>query len=191
MKLHQLLCEESVTLAKVDILSDLIDSKTQEFYTGKVNVKNSVSISYSQLREIPVQFEKVGGSFYCYTNYLTSLKGCPREVGGDFFCNKNSLTSLEHAPEQVGSEFGCHTNKITSLEGIHKIIKKINGQFDIAFNPIKSGGIGLLLIEGITYINSELPAFKIIRKYLGQGKRGLLACQEELIEAGLEEYAKL
>jgi hypothetical protein len=137
----------------------------------------------------------VGKNFACNWNKLTSLEGGPSFVGGYFYCYDNQLTSLQGAPSSVGSDFSCGGNKLTSLEGIHKIIKIINGNFycqgPTMKNSITSGGIGLILIEGLKGTDANHPAFKIIEKYLGQGKKGLLYCQDELIEAGYEEFARL
>lgn len=140
------------------------------FYNCEVNTTENVYLDGQDLVQLPVRFGTVKGYFSCSNNKLTSLEGAPRETSSSFYCDGN---------------------KLTSLEGVHKIIKKINGTFNCKYNFIKSGGIGLLLIEGLTEIDSELRVFEIIEKYLGQGKRGLLACQEELIENNFEEYAKL
>jgi hypothetical protein len=174
MKLHELferklLLEEAITLPKVTELKDLKDPKTGRYYTGEVNVTGPVNLTDTKLTKLPVQFGTVGSYFYCDENQLTSLKGAPRAVDG----------------------FYCDENKLTSLEDIHKIFKRINGRFTCRENSIKSGGIGLLLIEGLTSISADQPAFEIIQKYLGQGKKGVLLCQDELIDAGYEEFAKL
>jgi hypothetical protein len=152
----------------VVILSDLVDFMTGEYFTGEVNVTHDVRLS--GIAKLPVKFGTVGGDFYCHYNQLATLEGAPSSVGGNFF---------------------CYSNQLTSLEGIHKIIKVISGAFYCFNNPIKSGGIGLILIEGLKKIYADQPAFKIIEKYLGQGKKGVLLCQDELIEAGYEEYARL
>jgi hypothetical protein len=172
-----MICEETeVTIKTVGSMKDLIDPKTGEYYTtSKVNVTSDVYLANRKLLKLPVQFGTVGGDFHCYDNELTSLEGVAREIGGDL---------------------SCSDNKLTSLEGIHKIIKRVDGVFYCARNPIKTGGIGLILIEGLTRIplsstDEYYDAFKIIKKYLGQGKKGLLLCQDELIDAGYEKYAKL
>jgi hypothetical protein len=175
MKLHELferklLLEDAVTLPKVRTLESLIDPKTGEYYTGVVNVTYWVEMLNKKLSKLPVKFGTVGLYFSCIGSKLTSLDG---------------------APSSVGNNFDCSENELTSLEGIHKIIKKMYGGFYCYGNPIVSGGIGLLLIEGLTGIYADQPALKIINKYLGQGKKGLLLCQDELIEAGYEEFAKL
>src|SRR3990167_705243 len=82
-----------------------------------VDVNGSVTLSNKNLKKIPVQFGKVGESFYCHSNQLTSLNGAPQKVGGTFSCHSNQLTSLEGAPQEVGGTFYCGSNQLTSLNG--------------------------------------------------------------------------
>jgi hypothetical protein len=134
----------------------------------------------------------VGGNFFCSDNKLTSLERAPSSVGGTFFCSDNKLTSLEGAPSSVGGDFFCTANKLTSLHNIHKQIKHIGSEHaDFNNNPIKSHVLGLLLIDGLKYVfldNKKVE--EIITKHL-LGERDVFACQEELIEAGLEDFAQL
>jgi hypothetical protein len=178
-------------LGTVTRLKDLIDPKTGEYYTGEVHADTIEIILPPDCEKLPVNFGELTGQFTYADGYLTSLEGTPRKIGGSFYCDRNQLTSLHGAPAEVNGYFSVEKNSITSLEGVHKIIKIINGAIYLYENPIKSGGIGLLLIEGLSAICADQPAFKIINKYLGQGKKGLLYCQDELIEAGYEEYARL
>ncbi len=141
--------------------------------------------------------EIVGGDFHASYNFLESLKHGPKEVRGDFDVASNRLTSIDHLPISIGGSLILENNEITSLVGIHKL----KSCTDIYFGSSKvtEGGIGLILIEGLIDINlsnaHKNPDFKkaleIINKYLRQGKKALLKCQEELEEAGLEAYAKL
>ena len=212
MKVHELINSrllESTITGDVTFLKQL---KAEEHQSGEVNVTGSVRLNNKRLVKLPVKFGKIGGGFSCIASQLTSLEGAPHTVGENFSCEINKLTSLKDAPQMVGGSFSCNGNKLTSLEGaphtigggvrcghnqltslegIHKLIKKINGDIYIEGNSITSGGIGLILIDGLTKIISSHPAFKIINKYLGQGKKGLLLCQDELINADYEEYAKL
>jgi len=151
------------TLPEVSSLDDLKGA------TEPVNVTCNVYLSAEKLAHLPVKFGEVGGDFSCYDNQLTSLEG---------------------APSQVGGYFACSYNKLTSLVGIHKIIKSCQ-EIYLSGNPIKEGGLGLLLIKDLEHIVSELPALKIIDKYLGKGKRGMIDCQQELIKAGYKEFAKI
>ena len=66
--------------------------------------------------------------------------------------------------------------------------------------PIKSHILGVLLIRGVTELqiskaeddNDLIEAVKIINKWLKEpiSKKRLLDCQEEMIEAGYEEFAQ-
>jgi len=133
----------------------------------------------------------VGGSFYCSSNELTSLEGAPSHVGGDFSCSVNQLTSLEGAPSHVGS-FYCSYNKLTSLKDVHKHIAEMKGALYASDNPIKSHVLGLLLIKGVTEVYLDNKQVKeILNRHLGKGRAGMLMAQEELIDAGLEEFAQL
>ena len=59
--------------------------------------EGNCDISDLGLEKLP-KFHYVKGSFYCYSNNLTSLEGCPQSIGGDFYCHDNNLTSLEYHP---------------------------------------------------------------------------------------------
>jgi hypothetical protein len=187
MKLHE---EEHTIQGDVTSLDQLRDA-SGEYLAGTVNVAGHVDLFGKEMERLPVKFGAVGGSFYCGGNRLPSLEGAPGTVGGNFYCNYNRLTSLEGAPRTVGGSFYCDGNKIAFLRGIHGIVKRIDGTLNIKYNPIASGGIGLLLVEGLSGIGSDLPALEIINKYFGQGRRGLLRCQEALADAGFEEHARL
>jgi hypothetical protein len=83
---------------------------------GSIDVNGDVYLLDNELTELPLQFNKVTGSFDCDNNKLTSLKGSPRWVGRDFECSYNKLTSLEFGPDYVGRLFSCDVNQLTSLE---------------------------------------------------------------------------
>jgi len=136
--------------------------------------------------------DHVGGHFACVNNRLTSLEGAPSYVHRGFSCINNQLTSLKGAPSYVGGDFYCTNNRLTSLKDVHRQITEIRGVFACRQNPIKSHVLGLLLIKGITEIRLDrMHVEEIVNKHLGKGRAGMLQAQEELIEAGLEEYAQL
>ena len=130
-------------------------------------------------------------NFSCSYNQLTSLQGAPSVVKGGFSCHHNKLTSLEGAPSAVNGYFYCSFNQLTSLAGIHKIIKEIHGCANFYDNPIESNVLGLMRIKGLTkvYLDNK-QVMDILNKYLA-GDRDIIKCQSELLDAGLEEYAKL
>ncbi len=153
----------------VDWLDDLRDGNG-EFLSGTVDVAGYVHLEGLELERLPVKFGTVGEYFDCNNNRLTSLEGAPHTVGGDFF---------------------CHENRLTSLVDVHRILRRVDGWLFLWDNPIEAGGIGLILVEGLTKIVANQPAFEIIEQYLGQGNRGVLRCQEALHDAGFGEHAKL
>ena len=145
----------------------------------------------SILSEMGKQEDPYPRNFYCSNNKLTSLEGAPSVVNNDFYCSNNNLTSLEGAPSVVKGNFYCYSNNLTSLAGIHKIVKEIHGFANFYDNPIKSSVLGLMRIKGLTRVildNKQVE--NILNKYL-TGDRDIIKCQSELLDAGLEEYAKL
>ena len=156
--------------------------------------------------------QHVGGDFYCSNNKLTSLEGAPQHVGVMFYCSNNNLTSLEGAPKRVDRSFNCSDNNLTSLENIHLQIKHIGGILGFSKNPIKSNVLGVLLIGCDPRSFQPVPGGKaplsisldneqvegILDKYLEKINKGeltpkeaVLQCQNELIDANLDEYAEL
>jgi hypothetical protein len=75
---------------------------------------------------------------------------------------------------------------------VYKHVTEIKGIFYAIENPIESHVLGLLLVKGVTrvYLDNEQVA-KILNRHLGKGRAGMLMAQEELIDAGLEECARL
>ncbi len=153
--------------------------------------------AYNRLKTLENGPILCGGNYECNDNQLTTLKGTPKIILGTFDCSSNQIKSLEFCPEEIEGTGRFGNNKLVSLVGINKYLKKCNS---ISFknNHIEEGGIGLLLIDNLKVVNSSdcgdfSKATSIINKYLdeGGGKQFLLACQEELEEAGLERYAKL
>jgi len=134
----------------------------------------------------------VDGYFNCASNELTSLEGAPSRVDGNFDCAYNKLTSLEGAPSHVNGNFDCAYNELASLKDVHKHIAEIKGIFYALDNPINSHVLGLLLIKGVTKVRLDNKQVEeILNRHFGKGRAGMLMAQEELIEAGLEEFAQL
>lgn len=143
----------------------------------------------------------IKGNFDCSHSEITTLNGAPSRVENNFYCNFTNITSLKGAPSYVGGYFHCAYTNIESLHNVHKIIKYIGGRF-ILSNTIKSHMLGIMYIKGLVgielYEQHIHPAFAqehsqletIFNKHL-EGKRNVHDCQEELLEAGLGEFAKL
>lgn len=151
---------------------------------------------------------EITGWVYVYNNNLKTLHGSPRKIHNSFSSQSNSfsassnpITSLEGAPEYIesGASFS-DCAQLRSIAGIHKIIKHATS-LDFSGCPIKSGVLGLLEIQGLSKVKladdrnkvenyDELVRVEeIVNKHLKVSDT--LECQDELIDAGLEEYAKL
>jgi hypothetical protein len=134
---------------------------------------------------------------------LTSLKGLPGTIAGNLFTARlGQLNTFEGFPSRIGFSLSLDAANL-NMSGIHKHIKSIGynhgtsmgGKFtNLSLTP-KGGVLGLLYIEnlGAVSINKQgLP--DIINKWLhetGSINHRMLGLQEELIDAGLEEYAHL
>lgn len=140
--------------------------------------------------------KRVHGAFQVQNNALTSMKGGPEYVGGDFDVDNNSLTSFEFSPRDIRGDYFCSSNHITSLEGIHKHIDSIDGHFIAGpvsnehKATITSHVLGLLKIKKLQGVDiNNRPVEDILDKYLPEGD--IIECQQELIEAGFDDFAKL
>lgn len=157
--------------------------------------------------------EVIHGDFVASYNKITSLEGMPREIFKDvvlssneletlkdcklkevfnsLYLNTNKLQSLEGVPRKIGQSLYAVGNKITSLQGIHKYIDSIGFSLMLKRNPIKSHVLGVVRIANLRKIEIDnKDVEKIINKYLA-GDRDIFACQEELIDAGFEDFAQL
>jgi hypothetical protein len=140
------------------------------------------------------------GWFDCSHNQLSSLEFGPETVEGSYIADNNFLTDVKFLPKSIGvtssNNIYIHDNQIVTLEGIQKTsFNKSNGTVVLYGNPIKSNILGLLLVKNMSNIqfNKEdigAQALQIVQQNLLKNK-DILECQEELIEAGLKEYAKL
>ncbi len=153
---------------------------------------NTFDCSYSGITTLKGSPSIVDKTFDCSNNKLTTLEGGPSKVDGNYMAYSNKLlTSLEGGPSYVGERLELSFCGLTSLHNIHKIINHIGDGADFTKNPIKSHVLGLLLIDGLEQVwfnNKKVQS--IINKHL-KGDRDVFECQEELIEAGLDEYAQL
>ena len=151
--------------------------------------------------------DEIDGDLTIAAPNLTSLEGIPSYVGGDIRIlsdNPFAVFIKKHRffkPRTKGgqfNEFGRAWLTLNSIKGIHRQLKEMRGLFlidlgnDISLMP-------LLLVNGLDMIavNTKskrlTKAVTIYNKYLpnNRGMSGIGECQDELVEAGLEEFAEL
>lgn len=65
----------------------------------KITKDNTVNVYQDvvliNIDKIPVNFNYVGGNFYCRFSKLTNLIGCPRQTTGYIYASNNPLKSLD------------------------------------------------------------------------------------------------
>lgn len=162
---------------------------------GLPGIGGAIDLGGNQLTSLEGSPSVVNGDFSCQGNKLTNLKGAPEKVYGNFNCVENfKLASLEGAPKKILGDFDCYSTDLTSLKDIHKHIEMIDGEANFNNNEIDREVLGVLLIKNLQSISLDAQKVeKIINKYLPntRGMEAVFECQEELIEAGFEEYAQL
>lgn len=177
---------------EVSLIGMTIDVNTVTQETKNMFWPNDFVCSERSLTTLVGAPKEVGGIFCCDNNKLTSLVGCPKKIGGYFDCTHNKITSLEGIPTSIRGNCYCYDNELTNLKDIHKMITTIRGHFFCNHNLITSHVLGLLMISELTKVVCDNDGWgNILNRYLGKGRKGMLDCQNELIEAGYEEYAQL
>jgi hypothetical protein len=156
---------------------------------GTIDVDGNVIIFKDDGTELPVQFGKVSKGFECSGTSLTTLKGVAHFVGKSFRCNNLPITSFEGAPMIINGNFSCYDVSVAALKGIgKKYARHIGGKF--VSNREFTHMLGLVLVEGLQLVNTcNPPVDTILNKYLGTGD--IISAQDELIDAGFREQARL
>ena len=143
---------------------------------------------------------KIDGNFECWYNLeLTSLKGMPQEGVNNVYINKCELESLEGIAPHIKGSITLDANKrITSLKHIYRHLKSCREMRIGA--EVESNILGVLKIKNLEklsivderHFEAKEDISNIINKYLPNPTSDqIIDCQNELIEAGFEEYAEL
>lgn len=120
---------------------------------------------------------------------ITNFTGLPSKILGSFIVNDSTIKSIEGFPPEL-TEF--HFNHLPIQNNLHKHLKKANEIF-LGNDFNYRGFLSFILIKDLQEIFSYSkykPIIDVINKHL-QSDRDVLECQEELIEMGFKEYAKL
>jgi hypothetical protein len=166
----------------------------------KKNMSNSnnryLVISDVTLTSLEGSPDVVGVLIASGIRHVTSLVGGPKEVGGKYSFTNGGLTSLDGIPVKIGGYLDLSNNPLTSLHGINKL-KEMKGNIYLGGCPITSHILGVFFIKGCTGIVTS-DNFDFVRKvativngHISKGRSGLLTCQQELIDAGLADFAKI
>jgi hypothetical protein len=134
--------------------------------------------------------QQVVGNYWCNHCSLTTLAGAPRKVGS-FYCSYNRLQNLKGAPEEVDEDFFCTDNPLKSLEGLPA---RIPGELRLTYDEnvplLRTLGAELVTFSNWHTGSEAEKVQEILQEYQGQGKRGVIRCQKDLIKAGYEGNAR-
>jgi hypothetical protein len=177
---------------------------------GVVSTTGDVQFTGGQ-KKLPVHFGEVGGSFKANMRKLTTLVGSPHTVGHQFICWGSPITSFQGGPKKVGAEVYARDCQLTDLIGTPECtilfvqnnpLKSLAGmpenldKFGFTFNPhlpmlksLQAKKISLYAQEGLD-TPLALTCYKILDKYVGEGKPGAIKAAGELIKAGLKDTAR-
>ena len=170
---------------------------TTEGFPSKVD--GDFSCNYHNIKKVNEMPSIVkGGTVELSNGPLSTLNGIPDIKNLKLHASDSEIESLDGAPKSIVN-LQLSECKITSLKGIH-----LHGLENITalniIGPIKDGLLDLLKIKfkirpSIYIGNIDDPnvyrALEIVRKYIKHDiKRSeILDCQQELIDADLEDYA--
>lgn len=128
-------------------------------------------------------------------NHISAFGNCPEELNATLCVAGLPITSFEGIPKIIHGMLDISTlPKIKTYHNIHKYVHQIKGNLYCDFKPSL---LGLLAIKGVTKItvfnpfdiNSGSKISDILNTHLAD--RDLNACQEDLIDAGYIQQARL
>lgn len=193
IKNHIKLSNDTFFHAKLDHMPPGLLSCERNF---QYVLKSSMGSALTSCNNFP---KYVGGEFWLAAKSITDLRGCPETVEGDDCYISGEFSSLEGITRYVNNgQMTITSPNLTSLQNIHNYISFVEDRLDIDA-PISSNILGLLKIRGVRTFGLEVrdypqfdecnAAFSIVKKYVRS--KDIFACQEELIDAGLKDYAEL
>ena len=170
-----------------------IDFDEYNISNGRLNIDIDFGLDAGEkaITQIPVPLGQIDGDFNASVDTLTSFNNTPLEVNGHFFCYDTQISSFEGLNIACNGKVDLSMNRhLQSLRGVHKYIRKMKGPFKFDLEYVQEGGLGLMLIEGITSIDcGDKNINDIFNKYL---KKGLVfEAQEHLIDGGYAYLARL
>jgi hypothetical protein len=127
---------------------------------------------------------------------IKTLEHLPKVINGDLnITNLPELESMDGVPDIVMGDFFCYDvpklKKFKFPKEIHGVITFITGPLDSRENILAQNYLDVFKIKTLRGINFSYSkeVTKIFNKYYRNG-RDIIGCQDELIEAGFEEFAR-
>jgi hypothetical protein len=153
---------------------------------GRLDVVGNVTLLKRDVNKLPLKFGKITGTFTASRGELTTLENSPYHVTGSFNVTVNKLTTLEGGPVHVGDVYEVTGNPLVNLNGL---ATHIGDAVSFNYSP-NLPLLRTLVAKRIWPYPAQTKLEEILDKYAGEGKRGVIRCQKELIAAGFEGNAK-
>ena len=166
------------------------------------DVTGLFNASYNIFPDLKGGPRRVGGDYYAsYNPDLTSLEGMAEIVasGINVSSTRISENDFKYLPKKLKFLRVSSCENIKTLSGLNKYVEEIEQAIGVSGIDLSGGLLGLLKIKNLTAIQygfgSDNPldrALKIVDSYLPvKSSDAIMDCQDELIDAGLEEYARV
>ena len=179
----------------------------QEFYSEYSNVNEDIKFDDGAKF---ISSNRSSYHIYCY-DYLGAPPFVLPKIMHSFAIigNADKLTDIPNWIPEETNDFQIINTGLTNLKDIHKKLKSVNRMAILKNKNFKSHILGVLKIPDFHYAapdnhgillnspnsgdsTSKLNTLEqILNKYLHQDNPNIFECQNELMDAGLEEYAKL
>jgi len=166
--------------------------------TGK-RLRDALLEKVNNGRELKYPISLVFGSLVLQQCSLLSFKNFPTTVRGNVNVWLNHITTLKGVPKIIDGELDLVDNPITSFHDIHKMINEVKKIF-VPF-AVSECLLGVLKIQNPPLLstastdkkhpnyNKLLQAVSIINSH--RTNKDIFACQEELIDNNLKDFAEL
>ena len=180
------------------------NDQNQEIFAVKLNeVTGNLYCSQRFLETLENFPNVVHGDLHIINNRLKTCEGGPIEVDGDYNVTNNRLRGTTGFAKKIGKRlmFG-ENDTIHDLKGIHKDVKSVGEYINIPCTVTESI-LGLNAIAHSAKVviavrsakgpakGAHLPYLKKALGILWDNREDIMECQEELIQAGLKQYARM
>lgn len=177
------------------------DSWLETLDGSPLSVGGSFKAQNCELNSLEHSPREVGETFDVSTNHLTSLAHGPERVGESYDCSNNRLRSPHRLPTVVPKDLRLEKNPFEDLKGLPM---KVGGALHVTYkSDLPMLSIALVDFDALILHDeasnpkdrsSRMPSCmqvtKIFKAHRGEGRRGVIAVSNDLIDAGYTENAK-
>lgn len=199
MRLEEVAKNTNLSQEQIDWLQSYGIAKYTADANGKVYTHQGIDLILRGEAQLPVRFGVVRGSVSIQNaGSLTTLQGMPIGVTGSFF-SLSGAKVLDALPRSA-TRYEITQTSVDSLVGIHKMVREAESFTMIHMSGtqgIATGGLGLLMIKGLKSIACRFAGdpsgkvLKFLQEHLNTSDRDIVMIQDQMIDLGLGQWARL